>query len=200
MRTRVTIRLIGVALLLALAASSTVGYIHFPPTTLPKMCKVATHIRVLSVKKFDKEKRIILFEVVETLKGENKRITSFRHVLRADAERVKPIRDWVGEGKRAVAFTIESPTLACGYVFIDDYCYSVDYNTDGQYWLLIRAEPALSACYHGSAKQLRKLAKDILEGKDVKVPVKETTAPPSKEDEEKRRKEVNDVFKKNRKG
>jgi hypothetical protein len=199
MRTRVTLRLAGVALVLALAALPAVGYIHFPPMTLHKMCKVATNIRVLSVKKYDKEKGVVLFEVVETLKGKNPRITSFRHAIRKDTARVKPILDWAGEGKRAVAFTIEGAPLACGYVFIDDYCYSVDYNKEGQYWLLIRAEPEMSACYHGPAKELRKLTKDILEGKEVKVPVKKPMTPESKEDQEKRRKEVNDVLKKNRK-
>lgn len=43
-------------------------------------------------------------------------------------------------------------------------------NYGGEYWLLIRAEPNMSACYHESAEQLQKLARGILDGKDVKVP------------------------------
>jgi hypothetical protein len=198
MTVRVAVRLVGVALVMTLAAPAAVGYIHFPPATLPKLCKTSTFVRVLSVKKFDKEKGILVFDVVETLKGEKSAITSFRHNLRADADGVKPILDWVGDDKRAVMFTIEGPGLACGYVFIDDYCYSVDYNKAGEYWLLIRGEPNQSACYFGSAEQLQKLARDVLAGKDVEVPVKEPAAPVTEEDRAKRRQEVTDVLMKNR--
>lgn len=201
MSIRTAVRLVGVALLAAVAVPAAVGYIHFPPITLPKMCKDSHHVRVLKVAKFDKEKGVIVFEVAEALKGEKSRITSFRHVIRADAEGAKPILDWAKAGKTAVMFTIEGNSgdtgrpLALGYVFIDDYCYSVDYNPDGKFWLLIRGEPGMSACYHGSAEKLRELAKDVLAGKEVKVPVKE---PAVKEDKKQRYKEVNDVLTKNR--
>ena len=202
MSARPSARLAGVVLGLALAAAAAPGYIHFPPMTLQKMCKTSTHIRVLKVKKHDKEKGVIVFEVVENLKGKNPRITSFRHAVRADAGGVKPVLDWVGNGKRAVMFSVEADPrgtpMACGYVFIDDYCYSVDYNRGGEYWLLVRAEPHMSACYHGSAEQLQRLARDILDDKDVKVPVKEPASPVSREDREKRIKEVSDVLIKNR--
>jgi hypothetical protein len=202
MPTRVTIRLVGVALVMALAASVAVGHIHFPPMTLQKLCKAATHIRLLSVKKYDKKRGIIVFAVVENLKGQNPRIPSFRHAIRTDADGVKPILDWVGDDKWAVMFSIEADPrgtpVACGYVFIDDYCYSVDYNRGGEYWLLIRAEPNLSACYYGSAKQLRTMAKDILDGKDLKVPVKVPSPLVSREGQEKRVKEVTEILKKHR--
>ena len=81
------------------------------------------------------------------------------------------------------------------YVFIDDYCFSSDYNREGKFWLLIRGEPGMSACYHGSAEKLKGLVKDVLAGKEVKVPTKE---PATKENAEKRRDEINDVLKKNR--
>ena len=76
----------------------------------------------------------------------------------------------------------------------------MDYNKDGKYWLLIRAEPNMSACYHGSVEQLCKLAKDLLGGKEVKVPVKDPASPESKGDQEKRRKEVTEILTKNRNG
>jgi hypothetical protein len=194
---RITIWLAGVALVMAPAAEVAVGYIHFPPMTLQKMCKISTHIRVLSAKKFHKEKGVILFEVIENLKGKNPQITSFKHTIRVDAEGVKPILDWVGDQKRAVMFTIEGG-IACGYVFIDGYCYSVDYNRRGQYWLMVRAEPNLSACYHGPAARLEKLVKDVLDGKEVQVPVKELVSPLSREARNKRAKEVNDILTRNR--
>jgi len=192
-------RLLGVVLAMALVVPGAIAYIHFPPMTLPKMCKTSTHIRVLGVKKYDKEKGVVLFDVVETLKGDKSQVTSFKHALRTDAAGVKPILDWLGREKRAVMFSIEGGDIACGYVFIDEYCYSVDYNRKGEYWLMIRADPQMSACYHGSAEELQKVTKDILAGRDVKVPVKPPAAPPSKDEQKKRYDEVNDILTKNRK-
>jgi hypothetical protein len=189
----------GLLLVMALAAPVARAYIHFPPMTLQKMSKQSHQIRLLKIKKYDREKGVIVFELAESLKGEKSQITSFRHVIRADAQGAKPVLDWAGDGKTAVMFSIESnpgsPALALGYVFIDKYCYSVDYNRGGKYWLVIRGEPGLSACYHGSVEQLRGMVKDILDGKEVKVPVKE---PDTKQDRDKRNKEINNVLKKNR--
>jgi hypothetical protein len=198
MSIRVTVRLVGVTLVLTAIAPWAVGYIHFPPPTLKKMCETSTHVRVLRISTHDKEKGILLFEVVENLKGKKSSIKSFKHLIRKEAEGVNPILDWAGDRKQAVMFTIEAG-IACGYVFIDDYCYSVDYNRNREYWLLIRAEPKMSGCYHGSVKRLQKLTKDVLDGKDVKVPVKQPDSPISKQEREKRAKEVTDVLDKNRK-
>jgi hypothetical protein len=195
MSIRVAIRLAGITLGMALAAPAAVAYIHFPPMTLQKMCKVSHQIRVLKVEKLNKEKGIIIFEVADSPKSQKPQVTPFKHVLSTDVEGTKPILDWAEEGKTAVMFSIESQELGIGYVFIDDHCYSVDYNRAGKYWLLIRAEPGMSACYHGSVERLRAIIKDILDGKEVMVPVKE---PETKVDGDQRRKEVNDVLKKNR--
>jgi hypothetical protein len=198
MHTRVKIRFIGVALVMAMSGSVAVGYIHFPPLTMLKMCKVATNIRVLGVNKYDKEKGVVLYEVVETLKGDNPKGMSFKHAIRKDIDGVKPIYGWVGDKKRAVMFTIEGNGIAGGYVFIDEFCYSVDYNTGGNYWLLIRVDPEMSACFHGSAKLLQKVAKDLLDGKDVKVPVKDSVKPLSLEEREKQVPALNEILIKNR--
>src|SRR5206468_3208653 len=100
-----------------------------------------------------------------------------------------------------VMFWIESPgdgaVMACGYVFTDGRCYSVDYNKAGELWAVIRPEPGRSACYHGPADRLPGLVKDVLAGKAVTVPTRE---PAAKEDREKRFKEVNDVLTRNRGG
>jgi hypothetical protein len=175
------------------------AYIHFPPTTLQKMCRDAHQIRLMKVKKFDKDKGVIVYEVAESLKGEKSKVTSYQHVIRAEAGGAKSILDWVADGKPAVMFSIEGDPrgklLAIGYVFIDKYCYSVDYNSAGEYWLLIRGEPELSACYYGSVETLRDAVRAILDGKEVKVPVKE---PGTKEDRDKRNAEVNEALNKNR--
>jgi hypothetical protein len=199
MSTRVAVRLAGAALILTLSAPAATGYIHFPPMTLPKMCKDSHQVRLLKVEKFDKDKGVIVFALAESLKGGKSEITSFKHVIRADADGTRPILEWLKDGKTAVMFSIEGKTgggaLGVGYVFIDEYCYSVDYNNAGKYWLLIRAEPGMSACYHGTVEQLRDAVKDILDGKEVKVPVKE---PKTKEGSDKRKDEINAVLKKNR--
>ena len=45
--------LLGVGLVMTVVTPCTVGYIHFPPMTLQKVCKTSTHIRVLSIKEYD---------------------------------------------------------------------------------------------------------------------------------------------------
>jgi hypothetical protein len=199
MPTHLAVRLASVSLGMLLAAPAAIGYIHYPPKTLQKMCKDSHQIRLLKVEKLNKEKGVIVFELAASLKGEKSQITSFRHKIRIDAERVKPILDWARDGKTAVMFSIEGKrgdqVVGIGYVFIDEYCYSVEYKSAGKYWLLLRAEPGMSACYHGSAKRLREAVKDLLDGKEVKVPVK---VPDAKEDRDKRNKEINDVLNKNR--
>ena len=196
------VRLFCFALSALLVSSPAGAYIHFPPMTLPKLCKTSTHIRVLRVKKHDPDRGVVIFELVETLKGQEPRMNSIRHVIRAEAEGIKPIRDWAGDGKRAVMFSIEadprSTQMGCAYVFIDNYCYSLDYNRSGEYWALVRAEPNMSACYHGSVEQLQRLTKDLLDGKDVKVPTKEPPSAETKEDRDRRVKEVTEALNKNR--
>jgi hypothetical protein len=188
----------AIALVVAFAAPAAHGYIHFPPMTLKKMCDMSHQARLLKVAKFSKDKGVIVFEATESLKGQKSRIASFKQVLRADAVGAKPILDWVAEGKTAVMFWIESkpdtPVRGLAYVFIDNYCYSAMYTQTTNHWTIIRGEPDLSACYYGSIEQLRGLVKDILQGKNVKVPVKN---PKTKENGEQRKKEINDALNKN---
>ena len=191
-------RSLAAAVLLGLAAAPSFGYIHFPPVKLPEMCKNSSNIRVLRVTKFDIEKGIIVYEVVESLKGESKIPKSFKHSIPKDTPGTKPIFDWVGKGKLALQFTIEWNGIACGYVFIDEFCYSVDYSTKGEYWLLFRVDPELAATYFGTAKMLESVAKDLLAGKDVKVPVKESVKPLTIKEREKTVQAINEIFLKNR--
>lgn len=201
----VTVRLVGIGLALAAGASTAVGYINYAPVTLQTMCKDSTNIRLLSIKKFDREKGTIEFEIVETLKGAKQEVKSCRHALRTDAVGVKPILDWAKAGNQAVLFTREfgaaGKGLGYGYVFIDDYCYSIHYNRTSdtsEFWRMILAEPQMSACYHGSAEHLRKLAKEILEGKEVKVPVKQPAKPPTKKEIDRRGAEVEGIMRNRR--
>lgn len=200
MHRRHLLRVVGVALVTAIVAGPAAGYIHFPPTTMTKMCGQSMAIRVLTVKKYDREKGVILFEAAETLKGKTPDGATFKHVIRKETEGTKPILDWVAEGKQAMMFTIETgPTgIACGYVFIDNYCYSVDRNGSGEFWLVFRTDPEMAATFLGTVEALQKITKDLLAGKDVTVPVDETLKPVPNEEREKRVPALNDIMVKNR--
>ena len=182
------------------------AYMEYPPTTMEKLCK-SPRIRLLKVTKFDRDKGVVIFELVENLNspkdkvksqlaenipGPDDKVRSFRHAIPTDSDRGKPFLGWAAKDKTAVMFTIETggPVVserACGYVFIDENCYSVVYNKAGDYWAFIRAEPQMSACFFGTVDELSKIVKDVLAGKDVKVPTKE---PAAKTDFKTRSKEV----------
>lgn len=198
MATRPHVPFLAAAIFVGLTAAPSFGYIHFPPVKMQDMCKQSTNIRVLRVEKFDAEKGVIVYAVAETLKGESKIVKSFKHSIPRGTAGAKPIFDWVAQDKRAVLFTIEGNSLACGYVFIDEFCYSVDYNTKGDFWLLIRVDPELAATYFGSAEKLESVAKDLLAGKDVKVPVKDGVKPLTSKEREKLAPAINEIFTKNR--
>jgi hypothetical protein len=199
-KARYLLRSFGVGLVTAVAASLAVGYIHFPPPTMPTMCKQSRAIRVLTVKKHDKEKGVIVFEASETLKGKTPDGTTFKHVIGKEDKGTKPIFDWVADGKQAMMFTIETgPSgIACGYVFIDKYCYSVDRNGMGEFWLLIRTDPEMAATFHGTVETLKQVTKDILAGKEVKVSVDESMKTVSLEERRKRVPALNEILTKNR--
>jgi hypothetical protein len=196
MSIRCVMSCVGALLVLLATTPGALCYIHFPPKTLKDMCKQSHRIRLLKIDKASREKGVIVFQLVESLKGGASHIASLKHVLRANTAGVKPIREWMASGKSAIMFSIEGRApqkRGLAYVFIDNFCYSVDYDEKDQYWLVIRGEASLSACYHGSVEQLRKAIKETLDGKTVKVPVEE---PKVKEDPEKRREEINDYLKK----
>lgn len=193
------------SLLVTALLASTPAYIHFSPGDLPKFCKESIVIRELEVSKFDAESGVIVFTVTDTLKGKDlKAITSFKHVIDPKAKGAKPIFDWVAKGKKAVLFSIEAENkrydppqgpVGCGYVVIDGYWYSLDYNFKGEYWAFLRADPHLSEVYHGDAEKLVPLVKDLLAGKKVEVPTKKADKVPTKEE---RFEEVNEGLIKNR--
>jgi hypothetical protein len=192
--------LAAVVVVAVIAIAPASAYIHFPPLTMPKICEQSRAIRVLTVKKHNKEKGVIVFEATETLKGKTPDGTLFKHVIGKEDKGTKPIFDWVADGKQAMMFTIETgPSgIACGYVFIDKYCYSVDRNGTGEFWLLIRADPQMAATFHGTIDTLRKVTKDLLAGKEVKVPVDESVKALTIKDRQQQVQALNEVLKKNR--
>jgi hypothetical protein len=188
----------GAVLVILVAVAPAHGYIHFPPQTMLKMCQQSMAIRVLTVKKYSKEKGVIVYEVAETLKGKTPDGMSFRHAIGMETKDTKPIFDWLADGKQAVMFTIEGGDIACGYVFIDKFCYSVDYNRKEKFWLLIRVDPEMAATFHGTVETLQKVTKDLLAGKEVKVPVDDSVKPASLEERQKRAPALSEIMTKNR--
>ncbi len=189
----------GVVLVVVIITTPAGGYIHFPPPTMSKMCQQSRAIRVLKVKKHDKEKGVIVYKTAETLKGKTPAGRSFKHALGKETKATKPIFDWVADGKQAVMFTIEAGgPIACGYVFIDKFCYSVDYNRKGDFWLLIRVDPEMGATFYGTVAALQKATKELLAGKDVKVPVDRSVRPVTVEERQKRVPALNEILIKNR--
>jgi len=188
-----------VSLLLSALLAATPAYIHFPPGDLPRYCKESHYVRVLEVTKLDADSGVIVFDVTDTLKGGKAKnaIPSFKQVIDPKAKGAKPIFEWLKKGKKAVLFTIETDRTGggCGYVVIDDFWYSVDYNVKGEHWAFLRADPHLSAVYSGEAEKLVPLVKDLLAGKKVDVPTKKADSVPTKLE---RFDEVNDGLIKNR--
>jgi hypothetical protein len=138
------------------------------------------------------------------LKGANPTIQSFKTLLKPEAENAKTITDWLGQNKQAVLFTLESAdpkaNIACGYLFIDDLCFSVDYNTPGQFWQMLRVEPALAICHKGAVADLIPKVKIQLAEKPATPPT--TQNPPDEKNAPQglaaRRKEIDEGLKKNR--
>lgn len=200
----------AVVALAAVSMPSASAYMEYPPATMEKLCK-SPRIRLLKVTKLDKDKGVIVFELVQNLNspkdkvksqlaenipGPDDKVRSFRHAIPTDGDRGKLILGWAAKDKTAVMFTIETggqvvSERACGYVFIDENCYSVVYNKAGDYWAFIRAEPQMSACFFGTVDELSRIVKDVLAGKEVKVPTKE---PGTKTDFKERSKEVFDAL------
>jgi len=182
--------------LFAAAACTSVafGYIHIPPATLHALCKDSTAIRLLTVKSMDRSTGKIEFEVSESLKGGNGTIASFEHTIDPTAKDSERIFDALEKGKSAVLFTSETAMGSCGFAFVDEYCYSVDYSATRNTWVFLRGEPGRSMCYHGSADRLANLSKDLLAGKTAVVPYQQ----PSVDDRDGRYEQIVETLKKNR--
>ncbi len=193
------VSLAAALLLLTFAGRPASGYIHFPPPTFARLCEYSNNVRVLKVERVDRERGAIDFKVVENLRGTDSWGVG-RHLLRPTCAGTKAVLEWAEKGKEVVMFTAEHQIdgkfpNGSGYVFFDGGCYSIDYNVKAGFWLYLRPEPGMTACFDGTAAKLREAAKDVLAGKKVDVPTK---APALKEDKDKRAKEVDDLMKTNR--
>jgi len=172
--------------------------------SLEQMCRESFFIRVINVTKFDRAKGVVIFEPIELLKGDKPAIQSFKMVLKTNAENANAIADWLAQDKKAVIFTLESSdpnaNIACGYIFIDNLCFSVDYNTHAQFWQMLRVEPPLASCHKGPVADLIPKVKAQLANKSTTRPATQ----PARYDQidpkgfQTRRKEIDQALKSNR--
>ena len=154
------------------ARQAAVAFIDtFRPETLAAACDRAESITVMKVKKFSKEKEVILFEKVKDLKGKYPR-PGLRERLGSahlPAEK-KHYLDWVGEGKTAVVFRYENRQAVC----IGDQwtvCDAAPPKDESEPWTITtRTEPWFLMAYCGDADKLADAVTAILGGKEVVVP------------------------------
>ena len=175
-------RWVSAPLVLVALASPAPAYIHVPPPTLKAMCSGSPQIRVLMVKARDLDRGVAVFEVAEVLWAEEKSaIGTFRVAVPPAADQAKAVLDQLAVGATAVLFSKEGGdgkrARGYGYVFVDGFGFSVDYNAQGDVWLYLRPEPNLSATYHGPARDLPALVKAVLKGEEVKVPTRRPDNP-----------------------
>jgi len=148
---------LAVACLFAAWPRPAAAYIDLAPPTLGVLCAISDDICVLQVEKTNVDKGVIVFKVVEVLKGKSEAtskhaIANSRFFTRpryANTSKDKQVRtakslddsakiilDWAAKGKTAVLFNLRSPAvgrpLTYGHVCIDNYWYRVMYS-DGSF-------------------------------------------------------------------
>jgi hypothetical protein len=188
---------LAVAPLLAVWPRPAAAYLDVAPPTLGVLCASSQDICVLQVEKFSVEKGVIVFKVVEVLKGKSEATSKHsigksrfftqpryanepkargQKVVRALDDNTKIIMDWATKGKTAVLFDIRSPArgapLSYGHVYIDNYWYRV-WHEKGFWHLFVGnpgADTTLLTRYCGSPAKLKDAVSDILRNKEVVVP------------------------------
>jgi hypothetical protein len=160
-----------VAAALCLLGRPAHGFIDvFRPETLGAACGRADTITVMRVKKFSKEKGVIVFEKVKDLKGKYPRPGLKEHLSSAHLPAEKEhYLGWVAEGKTAVVFRYENRQAVC----IGEQWTVADAGPpkdEAEPWAIsTRTEPWFLQAYCGDPDQLVAAVTDILGGKEVVV-------------------------------
>jgi hypothetical protein len=186
---------LAAASLLAVCLPPAWAYIKVEPLPLGALCRQSAHISVLRVEKVSPEKGVILFKVVEQLKGDPDG-TVAKHVIGPNVNGAEVILDWAAEGKTAVLFcntersgkSGQEGLYGRGHVCIDGYWYWLTY--DGSGWVAGAGEPNWLTRFCGTADKLRDALAKILQGEEVVVP---GMAGDDKEALEQRRGKVQDL-------
>lgn len=135
------------------------------PHTLGRICTEATNVVVVEVAKVDAQKNLLVFKVVEDLKGKQK--DSIKHNIGqrgSHAREWQAVMAWAKVGRKAVFFHNGQASVTCIGTFWYQ-CFK-----EGDWWAMSHAEPYLLRSYCGEMDQLAPAVKDMLKGKEVVVP------------------------------
>ena len=155
-------------LALLLIASPARAYIE-APMSLGEVINQSNVITVMRVSKVDKEKKLVVYEKVEDLRGKFP-TTAARHVITGQLKEgeIKTVLDLAEPGKTAVFFAKDGACEMC----LDFYWYQI-YKQGDDLYTMSHGEPFLLRSYAGKADRLGPIVRAILDGKEVAVPCME---------------------------
>jgi hypothetical protein len=130
------------------------------------MCYWSTHVTVVRVEKFDREKNVILYRKVQDLKGRWP-AEFIKHSVPAGVADRACLLGWPEAGKLTVTFALES--YKWSHTYVDGLWYAAN-TADWQWWNVSHPEPILLRTYSGRAVRLVAAAAAILAGREVVAP------------------------------
>ena len=135
------------------------------PHPLGRICTESTNVVVVEVAKVDAQKNLIVFKVVEDLKGKHK--DTIKHNIGqrgSHAREWQAVMAWAKVGQKAVFFHNGQASVTCIGTFWYQ-CFK-----EGDWWAMSHAEPYLLRSFCGELDELTPAVKDMLKGKEVVVP------------------------------
>ncbi len=161
-------RTVWAIVLTLLASTPAHGYIDIIPS-LGRIVADARAIVVLKVEKVDRDKRIVVYRVAETLLNTDQIAFPVKMRLQIGAglhpKEPKQILDWAKPGKMAVCLIAGHVAVTC----IDKDWYEAS-QIDDDTWTMTRGRSELGFAFLGSPETLRDDMRAILDGNEVTVP------------------------------
>jgi hypothetical protein len=137
------------------------------------MCSYSSDIAVLKVERVHKEKKAVVFRLVQVLRGKWPAETVYHHVVSKDVE---PLLERVKPGTLAVTFYVKTDHNA-GYTYIDGFWYvnrlfTIDskVQNDVGKWEAYWVRHSQLRTFSGEAEKLVTAVESILKGEEVIVP------------------------------
>ena len=151
-------------ILLLGAAAPARAYVDAAPT-LGSVIKEADSIVVLQVEKVSKDKRVIIYKKIATLKGDDT-AEQVKHAITDGLHPREPklVMDWAEPGRVAVCFQSGTVAQTC----IGPFWYECAAQQP-PWWRMTYGRWDLSLAYAGSATKLRRAVADMLAGKEVVI-------------------------------
>jgi hypothetical protein len=137
------------------------------------MCSWSTHVVIVRVERFDRDKGVLIFRKVQDVKGKWPAQVIKQRFPPALVQQLR-IMDWAEPNRTTVVFALESYKWC--HTYIDGAWYAAN-TGDWQWWNVNHAEPLLLRWYSGRASRLVDSARAILAGKEVIVPCMDSSNP-----------------------